>query len=188
MTGATMQPKRRMKMPKITYRRAKSLSYGGTRSLDSIRYIVIHYTGNIGDTAAGNANYFATGNQVYAGAHFFVDRKGVIYQTVPLRRIAWSVGGGWMGSGMKDEGRYYGKCRNANSISIELCDIATKDPSRAQIASLKWLIRWIRKRCPNAKKLLRHWSVNGKHCPGRMCGTHGTAGYKRWNKLKKAVL
>ena len=38
---------------------AKSVSYGGTRSLSTPKYIVIHYTGNDGDTAQGNGNYFA---------------------------------------------------------------------------------------------------------------------------------
>lgn len=30
---------------------AKSISYDGERSLEDIKYIVIHYTGNTGDTA-----------------------------------------------------------------------------------------------------------------------------------------
>ena len=56
-----------------------------------------------------------------------------------------------MGSGKAGEGSLYKKCTNYNSISIELCDIATKDPSQAQIAAVRWLIKHIKKYCPNAK-------------------------------------
>lgn len=37
--------------------KAKSISYGGTRPHSSIKYIVIHYTGNKGDTAENNGNF-----------------------------------------------------------------------------------------------------------------------------------
>ena len=42
---------------KIHKKLAKSISYDTSkkRSLNSIKYIVIHYTGNKGDTAKGNA-------------------------------------------------------------------------------------------------------------------------------------
>ena len=33
-------------------------NYGGSRVASNIRYLVFHYTGNDGDTASGNANYF----------------------------------------------------------------------------------------------------------------------------------
>lgn len=168
---------------------AKGISHSShTRALSDVKYIVIHYTGNRGDTARANCNYFRTGNQSYAGAHFFVDRSGAIWESVKLKYPAWAVGGGWMGSGKPGEGSLYGKCTNYNSVSIELCDIATKDPSKAQIAAVRWLIRHIRKYCPNAKAVVRHWDVNGKSCPGRMTGKSTTAGGARWQKFRKAVL
>ena len=37
------------------------------RSLGSVKYIVIHYTGNKGDTARANCNYFRCSNTGYAG-------------------------------------------------------------------------------------------------------------------------
>ena len=103
---------------KIHKKIAKSISFGRKRSKNDIKYIVIHYTGNKGDTAKGNATYFATQNTRTAGAHFFVDKKGEIYKSINLNRIAWAVGGKYNIS--NGAGKYYGKCTNANSVSIEL--------------------------------------------------------------------
>lgn len=165
---------------KINVKQARSCSYGDKRSHSDVKAIVIHYTGNNGDTARGNANYFATSNTRSAGAHFFVDRDGVIYRSIPMDRIAWAVGGSkYPDCAKTGGGKYYGIYRNANTVSIELCDIASKDPSPKQIKATKWLISYIRKHCPNAKKVIRHFDVTGKDCPSRMCGNK--AGEKRWN-------
>lgn len=158
---------------------AKSISYGGTRSLDKIKYIVIHYTGNNGDTAEGNANYFKNSNTREAGAHFFVSRDGTVIRSIKMKYIAWAVGGVYSTSG--DAGSYYKKCTNSNSVSIELCDIATKNCSSAQIKAVKKLIKYIRKKCPNAKTIIRHYDVNGKTCPARYI----TA--SKWKKLKEKI-
>lgn len=46
-------------MVKISSYPASKSNYGGTRKLSAIKYIVIHYTANDGDTALSNAKYFA---------------------------------------------------------------------------------------------------------------------------------
>lgn len=162
-----------MKIKKIL---ARPISYGGKRSLKDIRYIVIHYTGNAGDTAQANANYFAHSNIRNAGAHFFVDKKGTVYKSIAMRHTAWSVGGFFT---KKDgAGAYYGTCTNANSISIELCD-CLKDTNLKQILSTRELVKQIQKKCPGAKTIIRHWDVNGKNCPGPMTGKNN----KKWNRL-----
>ena len=43
---------------------------------NNIQYIVIHYTGNKGDTAKNNADYFYGGNR-QASAHYFVDDNSI---------------------------------------------------------------------------------------------------------------
>lgn len=163
------------------YIKAKKISYGDTRSYSSIKYIVIHYTGNNGDTAKNNADYFHKTNKTQSGAHFFVDQQGKVYRSVPMNRTAWSVGGFYT---QKDgAGKYYKKCLNSNSVSIELCDCAKKDPSAKMTAAVKKLIVDIRKYCPNAKTVIRHWEVNGKACPGRMTGTNNA----KWKKFKSQI-
>lgn len=160
---------------------AKKISYGGTRPFKHIEYIVIHYTGNKGDTARNNVDYFAKGNTRQAGAHYFVDQAGSVYQSVALGSVAWSVGGFFTFA--NGAGKYYNKCTNYNSVSIELCDCATKDPSEKMIKAVKALVAFIKKQCPNAKTIVRHWDVNGKSCPARMTGTNNA----KWNKFRKAI-
>lgn len=161
---------------KIYKKLAKSISYGGLRNRNSVRYIVIHYTGNKGDTAKGNASYFANSNTRQAGAHFFVDKAGEIYKSINMNRIAWAVGGMYTLSG--GAGSYYGKCTNSNSVSIELCDML-KEPSKKQTLACRRLVKYIRKYCPNAKTIIRHWDVNGKACPASMAGRRNA----KWKKL-----
>ncbi len=158
---------------------ASSKSYNQTkkRKLSSIQYIVIHYTGNTGDTAVNNVKYFNKGNTRAAGAHFFVDKKGEVYRSIYMNRIAWSVGGFY--TNLSGASKYYRKCTNNNSVSIELCDL-TSSPSSEQIKSTKQLIKYIQKKCPNAKTIIRHWDVNGKTCPAPMCGKN--------NKIWKTFL
>lgn len=160
---------------------ANSNSYGSKRNRASIRYIVIHYTGVKNDTAVNEAEYFKYRNTRKAGAHFFIGQKGQVVKSVPMNRTAWSVGGLYS---LKDgAGRYYLKCTNANSVSIELCDNLDKDPSKAQIKAVQKTIRYIRKYCKNAHIIIRHWDVNGKECPLRMIGTEN----KKWIKFKKQI-
>lgn len=99
----------------IKTRLCNCANYGGKRT-SKIEYIVIHYTANLGDTAKNNADYFAR-ESVKASANYFVDESEV-WQSVPDDRVAWHCGGGLQGSGGHT---YYGKCKNANSLGVEIC-------------------------------------------------------------------
>lgn len=177
---------------KIYKKKAKEISYGGTRDLKNVKYIAIHYTGNKGDTAKSNANFFATSNKREAGAHYFLDKKPEVWESVPLNRIAYAVGGFFTRA--NGAGKYYGKCSNSNSVSIELCD-CTKEASWEQIKTAKDLVEYIQGKCPNAKTIIRHWDVNGKDCPAPMTGKNNkkwkhfhsyiTKGYQFEGKVKK---
>ena len=95
---------------------ASSTNYGSQRSTGDIKYIVIHYTGNDGDTAVKNGKYFQGANRK-ASAHYFVDDNSVT-QSVPDNYAAYAVGGKCQSA----HHPYYGTIKNANSISIEMCD------------------------------------------------------------------
>ena len=167
---------------KIYYLKAKPISYGTERPYSSITWVVFHFTGNDHDSSRNNASYFARygdGNNRNAGAHFFVDQKGEIWKSVPMRLTAWAVGG--FVSNANGGAKYYQKCTNTNSISIELCDNASRDPSAEQIKACKDLLKYIRKKCPNAQKVCRHFDVSGKRCPERMLDE------KKWANFKKAI-
>ena len=166
---------------KMTTKYAKSISYGNKRPLSNIKYIVIHYTGNKGDTAQNNLDYFANGNTRQAGAHFFVDKKGNVGKSIPMNRTAWAVGGDHR-SGRKGEAAYFGKCTNANSVSIELCDMCSKTNWEQMYATRK-LVKYIQSKCPNAKTIIRHWDVNGKDCPAPFTGS----GNEKWTEFKRFI-
>ena len=166
---------------KITTKYAKSISYGNKRPLSNIKYIVIHYTGNKGDTAQNNLDYFANSNTRQAGAHFFVDKKGKVGKSIAMNRTAWAVGGDHR-SGRKGEAAYFGKCTNANSVSIELCDMCLKTNWEQMYATRK-LVKYIQSKCPNAKTIIRHWDVNGKDCPAPFTGS----GNEKWTEFKRFI-
>ena len=69
-------------------RKSKPISYGGLRTHGKVVGIVIHYTGNKSDTAKNNADFFATGNTRSAGAHIFIDGKGLSARSIPLARAS----------------------------------------------------------------------------------------------------
>lgn len=161
-------------------RRAKSVSFGMVRSKKSIKGIVIHNTGNVGDTAKNNADYFATGNTRSAGAHIFIDRKGLSAYSIPITRVAYSVGNP---KGAYKKGPYYSTLNNANTISIELCDINTKGVSDLQLATLIKTVKWLKNKCPNIAHIVRHYDIVNKGCPVYYIKNPNT-----WKKLQSLLL
>lgn len=156
-------------------------NYGGVRDLDSIQYLVIHYTGNDGDTARANAEYYNR-TAVKASAHYFVD-DNEIWQSVSDSKIAWSVGGKkWADCPQTGGGTLYGVVTNTNSISVELCD-TRKDgvygASEETLANAAELCREIMEQYHiPVERVVRHFDVTGKHCPAYMMDSLLWASFK----------
>ena len=168
---------------------ANKANFGAKRSTDKIKYIVIHYTANDGDTDENNGKYFAN-NIVKVSAHYFVDDDSVT-QSVPDDFVAWSVGGGLQGSGGHT---FHKKCTNTNSISIELCDDVKNGvvyPSAKTIENAIALTKELMKKYNIPKEnIIRHYDVTGKLCPAYWCGTvEKDAKWlsEFWNKLDGTV-
>lgn len=144
-------------------------------------YIVIHYTGNKGDTAKNNCNYFLDTNRG-ASANYFVDEDN-IYCCVEPQNKSWHCGGGMQSS---QGGSVYGKCTNSNSIGIEMC-LWDKNGNERQgtidntIALTKWLMA---KYHIPITKVVRHWDVVGKDCPSGWTGNSNVKWQNFLNKLK----
>lgn len=143
-------------------------NYGSQRALGVIKYIVIHYTANDGDSDEGNGNYFAN-NIVKASAHYFVDGDSVT-QSVPDDYVAWAVGGSkYSDCKRTGGGKFYGQCTNTNSISIELCDEVrngVSDFSPATIENAVELTKMLMKKYKvDINRVIRHFDVTGKPCP-----------------------
>lgn len=146
-------------------------NYGGTRSTAAIKYIVVHYTGNDGDTDENNGNYFKN-NVVKSSAHYFVDDDSVT-QSVPDGYVAWHCGANTY---------KHPVCRNNNSIGVEICDDVrngTVYPSNKTIENALELVEYLMKKYDIPKEnVIRHYDVTGKICPEYWCGT--TTKDKKW--------
>lgn len=140
----------------------KARWHGGTRNGTDILYLVVHYTGNGGQTATakGNASYFAA-TERKASAHYVVDEGDSIYQCVPDHVTAYAVGDGGKGT-MK------GVITNGNSISIEMVshsDTGGYYIPEETLARTAELLRALRKKYPGIQGIYRHYDVTGKKCP-----------------------
>lgn len=170
-------------MVDIKIKTANRSNYGGKRNIADIKYIVIHYTANDGDTDEGNGNYFAN-NIVGASAHYFVDDYSIT-RSVPDDYIAWAVGG----SKYKNTkgGAFYGKCTNANSISIEFCDTKKNgvyDFTEATMKNAADLVKLLmEKYTVPVERVVRHYDVTGKVCPKPFVDDE-----KAWKEFKERLV
>ena len=125
-----------------------------------VRYIVMHYTANNGDTAKNNCDYYHRVGGLQASAHYFVDEHGAM-QSVREGDTAWHCGA---------RAYWHPECRNANSIGIEMCSRKRADGSYyilpETVANAAALAREIMQRYGiDTDHVLRHYDVTGKHCP-----------------------
>ena len=140
-----------------------------SRQGNAILYIVLHYTGNKGDTAKNNVDYFYNGNRG-ASAHYFVD-DNEIWQSVEDSNSAWSVGGGTS----------YG-ITNRNSISVEMCcqltgivSIKTEDNA---LELVKYLMN---KYNVPMSRVVRHYDCNSIR---KICPNWSNNNWERWYNFK----
>lgn len=123
---------------------------GRTRAVD---HIVVHYTGNDGDTAEGNGKYFSASGRE-ASAHYFVDERETV-QSVAEGDTAWHAGD-WV--------------MNCRSIGVEMC---SRKDSRGQyyipdatFANAQALVRALMAKYGiDADHVVRHYDVTRKVCP-----------------------
>ena len=150
-----------------------------------IKYIVIHYTGALGDARA-NCNYFAGGDRK-ASAHYFVGYGGEIWQSVEDKNIAWHCGA---------KSYKHAECRNANSIGIEMC-VRKKSTASMGATDKDWYFEdatveaaaeltrhLMEKYGVPASHVIRHYDVTGKICPNPY--VYNTTAHT-WEKFKQMI-
>ena len=125
-----------------------------------VRYIVMHYTANNGDTARNNCDYYHRVGGLQASAHYFCDEHGAM-QSVRECDTAWHCGA---------RAYWHPECRNGNSIGIEMCSRKRADGSYyikpETVANAAALAREIMQRYGiDTDHVLRHYDVTGKRCP-----------------------
>lgn len=163
---------------------ANRANYGSSRKTSQIKYIVVHYTANDGDTDEANAKYFKN-NVTKTSAHYFVDDDSVT-QSVHDNYVAWHCGGSRY-SDYKTTGgaKFYGKCTNTNSIGIELCDTVKDGKYGFTDKTITNAIALIKDKMEQYNvpidRVIRHFDVTGKICPQPLITD------KSWNEFKAKI-
>lgn len=135
------------------------------------QYIVIHWVGAV-SSAYNNARYF---RDTYRGAsaHYFVDNSN-IYQVVKDSDSAWHCGG---------KKYYHKKCRNSNSIGVEMCLTSKNTISAKTIQNTAELVQYLMKKYKiPAENILRHYDITHKLCPAPYVDE------EKWKELKKKLV
>ena len=136
----------------------------------NIKYIVVHYTGNVGDTAYNNTKYFKS---EYRGssAHYFVDESS-IWQCVEDKDVAWHCGA---------KKYYHAECRNANAIGVEMCSSVSRNSAVEK--NTAELVRYLMgKYNIDIDHVIRHYDVTLKDCPKTFLDN------SVWEKFKLQVM
>jgi len=148
-----------MEAPKITFKACDSTNYRKGVNKQN-KFIVIHYTANNGDTAWGNANYFANNKSLKASAHYFVD-ESEFWQSVKDGDIAYHCGA---------TNYKHLECRNGNSIGIEICSRKNANGvyyfKPEAVVNAITLTQWLMSKYNiPVDNVIRHYDVTGKNCP-----------------------
>ena len=138
-----------MAMPEVSeFVQCDSRNYTNGRGGHAVDHIVVHYTGT--DASAHNNLVYFSRNSAKASAHYFIDRDGTLYQSVPEEDTAWHAGKFAM---------------NQRSVGIESVS-AGEDFTDEQIATLAAMTQALMAKYGiPAENVVRHYDVTGKECP-----------------------
>lgn len=167
-----------------------------------IQYLVIHYTAGKTSKQGSARNVAAMfGNPANrdASADYIVDDVECVQFNGDIRnRYTYAVGGGLQGN--PGGGKFYGKCKNYNSISIEICSSSTNNDLRypntsnwyfadASLNNAVELARHLMDvyNIPD-DHLIRHYDVNQKLCPGIIGWNKESGSEAKWIDFKNRVL
>ena len=153
-----------------------------SRNGQKVEYIVLHYVGAV-SSAEANARYLNRDGNLGWSAHFFTDQYS-IWQSVPLDESAGHCGVDYS----YGKAPFWGKCRNKNSIGIEMCckkDSAGRwyiEPETVTntVALVKWLMAEYN---IDIDHVVRHYDVCWKTCPEPWVRDPA-----QWNSFKKRLV
>ena len=135
----------------ITHELPKAGSYG-SRSLDQIRYIVIHHSASENQSPLDYAHFHISKGWLGIGYHYVIDPSGKIWQTNSLETVSYHVQG-----------------NNTPSIGICLSGNLNERPmTPSQKRSLKALIRRLKNRLAGNVEIKAHRDFTGTDCPGHL--------------------
>ncbi len=140
----------------------------------SIKYIVIHDTGNTGKGADAESHYrYFNGGDRGSSADFFVDDTKILQVNDYTSYYTWHCGDG--------HGRY--GITNNNSIGIEICINSDGDYSKAFENAVALTKRLMAELGIDINHVVRHYDTSRKNCPQSMSGNDWT----QWREFKRQL-
>lgn len=167
----------------------------------AVKYIVMHYTA--GSTSksgtAKNTAVMFSNPSTYASADFIVDDENIVQYNPDIKnRFCWHCGDNK--NPYSKGGSCYGKCTNANSIGVEICSTNSNWSASDQANSKKWsftdkavakaaeLTRYLMEKYNiPADRVIRHYDVTGKLCPGIIGWNADSKDESKWQAFKKRI-
>lgn len=162
----------------------------------TIKYLAIHYTAG-GSSAAGKAKTMKTSweKTKRASADFGVDDRDMVqFNPDPSQYRCWSVGD--KKNPYSGGGSLYGKATNSNTISIEICSSLKSGTSASKPnhegwyfteAALSNAVRLakilMKKYNIPIERVVRHYDISGKICPGIIGWNNSTLYDIKGNKI-----
>lgn len=144
-----------------------------SRKGTSIKYIVIHDTGNTSKGADANAHFsFFNSADRQSSAHYFVDDKQIL-RIIKDSDKAWHCGDG--------RGKY--GITNENSIGIEICINRNGDFNIAFDKAAELTSFLLEKYNIPLQNVVRHYDASRKVCPNIMSKNN----WIMWNDFKEKV-
>lgn len=183
----------------MTITNKSSTVHTTAKAARAIEYIVIHYTAGVtskAGSAVNTADYFRT-TSTQVSADFTVDDTAVVQYNPDIKnRYSWHCGGNKYAT---KGGSLYGICKNSNSIGIEICCNnstgkmqAANDKSYsfsdAAVANALWLVKKLMAEYNiPAERVIRHYDVTGKPCPGIIGWNTESGSEAKWAAFKQAI-
>lgn len=165
----------------------------------AIEYIVIHYTAGVSSRAGAaknTANYFKNTPREVSSDYIVDDAGAVLYNPDIANRYTWHCGGNRY---LTKGGAFYGKCKNSNSIGIEICSTnesgkipPANDPtwkfSNDAVSNAVELVRALMVEFNIGENhVIRHYDVTGKQCPGIVGWNAESGNETKWKEFKRRI-
>lgn len=152
----------------------KQIAYNRSRRTDSIKYIVVHDTGNTDSGANAERHYrnFNGGNRG-SSADIFVDDTQALQVNDYHTYYSWHCGDG--------HGKY--GITNNNSVGVEMCINSDGDYDKAFENTVEVVKQLMTELNIDAAHVVRHYDASRKNCPASMSGN----GWAKWLEFKRRL-
>jgi N-acetylmuramoyl-L-alanine amidase len=153
----------------------KQIKYNISNRNQTIRYIVIHDTGNpsAGANASSHFNYFNGGNRS-SSADIFVDDSSVWVVNDYHKYFTWHVGDG--------KGRF--GITNPNSVGIEICINQDGNYDKAVQNAVVIAKELMKELNIPMSRVIRHYDASRKNCPASMSANN----WQRWRQFTTELM